>query len=136
MYKYFLHFLHRDIPAVVSLLNGALAGLISKALVYPLDLTKKRLQIQGFSEHRRNYGRHFQCNNAWTCLANTVRQEGFFGRTLFFSGFLKCLVFHLVNCGVRLEMYFFFRLFRIVQRHGAEYLEGWTNVGSEFLYLR
>lgn len=56
-----------------------MAGLISKALVYPLDLTKKRLQIQGFSEHRRSYGTHFECNGALSCLRTTIRQEGFLG---------------------------------------------------------
>lgn len=71
---------HRSqLPAVVSLLNGALAGLLSKAAVYPLDLAKKRLQIQGFGEHRRSYGQHFQCSGVWHCFRATVRQEGAMG---------------------------------------------------------
>lgn len=68
-----------ELPALVSLLNGAVAGLVAKAIVYPLDLAKKRLQIQGFGEHRRNYGAHFQCRGAWHCFEATVRQEGFTG---------------------------------------------------------
>lgn len=63
----------------MSLLNGALAGLLSKAAVYPLDLAKKRLQIQGFGEHRRSYGQHFQCSGVWHCFRATVRQEGLLG---------------------------------------------------------
>lgn len=77
----FHQFLHprSQLPAVVSLVNGAVAGLLSKAAVYPLDLAKKRLQIQGFAEHRRSYGLHFQCSGVWHCFQATVRQEGVLG---------------------------------------------------------
>lgn len=70
----------------MSLVNGALAGLLSKAAVYPLDLAKKRLQIQGFAEHRRSYGRHFQCSGVWHCFRATVHQEGVLGMCLFSHG--------------------------------------------------
>jgi solute carrier family 25 thiamine pyrophosphate transporter 19 len=36
---------------------GSLAGLVAKVVVYPLDLSKKRLQVQGFEEARLHFGR-------------------------------------------------------------------------------
>ena len=68
-----------EIPAVVSFLNGAMAGLISKSVVYPFDLAKKRMQIQGFGEHRKNFGRHFECTGISNCFKETVAREGLRG---------------------------------------------------------
>lgn len=56
-----------------------MAGFLSKIMVYPMDLAKKRMQIQGFGEHRKSYGTHFSCNGMWDCFRNTVRQEGLLG---------------------------------------------------------
>lgn len=72
-------FFYSEIPAYLTLLNGAVSGCIAKSIIYPLDLSKKRMQIQGFSEYRKNYGRHFQCHGVWNCLQTTVRQEGILG---------------------------------------------------------
>lgn len=56
-----------------------MAGFLSKVMVYPMDLAKKRMQIQGFAEHRKNYGFHFSCNGMLDCFRITVRQEGLLG---------------------------------------------------------
>lgn len=63
-------------------------------MVYPMDLAKKRMQIQGFGEHRKNYGTHFSCNGMLDCFRITVRQEGLLGKfnvdiTRMFIGFLN-----------------------------------------------
>lgn len=42
----------RELPVLATISAGALAGLASKIIIYPLDLAKKRLQIQEFHIHR------------------------------------------------------------------------------------
>lgn len=68
-----------EIPAVVTFFNGAVAGLLSKTVVYPLDLAKKRMQIQGFGEHRKNFGKHFECTGIGSCFRETIAREGYRG---------------------------------------------------------
>lgn len=68
-----------EIPALVTFFNGAMAGLVSKAVVYPLDLAKKRMQIQGFGEHRKEFGKHFECAGISSCFRETIRLEGYRG---------------------------------------------------------
>lgn len=43
---------------IKSLTCGAVAGAVGKTLVYPLDLGKKRMQIQGFC-HKHQYKGYF-----------------------------------------------------------------------------
>ncbi|XP_046398967.1 mitochondrial thiamine pyrophosphate carrier-like [Ischnura elegans] len=66
-------------PVVGTLGSGALAGLASKTLVYPLDLIKKRLQMKGFEESRKSFGKVVVYRGLWHCLTSTVREEGFWG---------------------------------------------------------
>lgn len=68
-----------EIPALVTFFNGAMAGLIAKSVVYPLDLAKKRMQIQEFGEHRKNFGRHFVCTGIASCFTETIKREGYRG---------------------------------------------------------
>lgn len=39
-----------------SMLAGALAGCIAKTITYPLDLSRKRMQLQGFQQARVGFG--------------------------------------------------------------------------------
>ncbi|EFN82320.1 Mitochondrial deoxynucleotide carrier [Harpegnathos saltator] len=62
-----------------SIVSGGAAGLIAKTVVYPFDLAKKRLQIQGFQHGRKGFGRFFQCNGLLNCLIVTIKKEGLLG---------------------------------------------------------
>ncbi|KAG0055078.1 mitochondrial thiamine pyrophosphate transporter [Linnemannia elongata] len=61
---------------------GAMSGVISKTAVYPLDMVRKRLQIQG-SEQQRNIvgitggGPGAAPTTVWRCIVHIVRQEGY-----------------------------------------------------------
>lgn len=58
------------------MLSGSVAGLIAKTIVYPFDLARKRLQIQGFQHGRKGFGKFFQCNGLLDCLRVTLKEEG------------------------------------------------------------
>ncbi|XP_032665729.1 mitochondrial thiamine pyrophosphate carrier-like [Odontomachus brunneus] len=59
-----------------SMVSGGTSGLIAKTIIYPFDLAKKRLQIQGFQRGREGFGQFFQCKGLLDCLIVTVRREG------------------------------------------------------------
>ena len=58
---------------------GSLAGIISKTGVFPLDVIRKRLQVQG--PHRTNYVLSsipcYAGNSVLRCMQNIIRFEGF-----------------------------------------------------------
>lgn len=56
---------------------GSLAGLCAKIAIYPLDLAKKRLQIQGFE--RKMFGQNFKCDGLIDCIRKTCKFEGLLG---------------------------------------------------------
>uniref|UniRef100_A0A182QBW5 Mitochondrial thiamine pyrophosphate carrier n=1 Tax=Anopheles farauti TaxID=69004 RepID=A0A182QBW5_9DIPT len=78
---------------------GGLAGFCTKLLVYPLDLTKKRLQIQGFGGNRQTFGQHFVCRHMFHCLVQVGRGEGI-------RGLYKGLLPSLLKAGFTSAFYF------------------------------
>ncbi|CAH2091403.1 unnamed protein product [Euphydryas editha] len=62
---------------IANLLAGGIAGMVSKTAIYPFDVIKKRLQIQGFQEHRKFFGRQMYCNGTVHCVKLTISEEGF-----------------------------------------------------------
>ena len=90
---------HDVLPAYELLICGGLAGITTKLAVYPLDLAKKRLQIQGFATNRTTFGKHFICNDAFNCLAKTAAHEGI-------KGLYKGLYPALLKAGFTTAFYF------------------------------
>ncbi|XP_068618570.1 mitochondrial thiamine pyrophosphate carrier-like [Battus philenor] len=62
---------------LANFLAGGIAGIVSKTVIYPFDVIKKRLQIQGFQEHRKSFGRQMYCTGLFDCIKLTVTDEGF-----------------------------------------------------------
>lgn len=59
-----------------SLVCGAISGMSAKAVVYPLDMIKKRLQVQGFEVARQGFGATRPYNGVMHCIVDVVRTEG------------------------------------------------------------
>jgi hypothetical protein len=55
-----------------SLLCGSLAGICAKTFVYPLDMARKRLQIQGFQHGRVGFGKVRNIRSSTDIMLNTV----------------------------------------------------------------
>lgn len=62
---------------MANLLAGSLAGFAAKTAIYPFDLVKKRLQIQGFQQHRKSFGKQMYCNGSLHCIKLIITEEGF-----------------------------------------------------------
>ncbi|KAG1654555.1 Mitochondrial thiamine pyrophosphate carrier [Nymphon striatum] len=62
-----------------SAICGFMAGICSKALVHPLDLVKKRLQVQGFHEGRTMLGSQQVYSGFLNCLRVILKTEGLIG---------------------------------------------------------
>ncbi|XP_058065327.1 mitochondrial thiamine pyrophosphate carrier [Anopheles bellator] len=88
-----------QLPAVELFVYGGLAGFCTKLLVYPLDLAKKRLQIQGFAQNRQTFGQHFVCRHMFHCLVQVGRYEGL-------RGLYKGLLPSLLKAGCTSAFYF------------------------------
>lgn len=71
-----------------STVAGSLAGFFAKIVVYPLDLIKKRLQIQGFNRGDI-FGEKFVCNGMLNCISQIYKREGYKG---YFKGLNASLV--------------------------------------------
>lgn len=55
---------------------GSASGLAAKLVVYPLDMTKKRLQIQGFQHGRAGFGSNPTYTGFIHCVRTVAAQEG------------------------------------------------------------
>ncbi|CAG9831538.1 unnamed protein product [Diabrotica balteata] len=96
---YSLLFNQNEVTLSNSVVSGSLAGLCAKTAIYPLDLVKKRMQIQGFEEGREIFGKVFKCKGMVDALGNVYRDEGA-------AGFFKGLSPSLLKACVSSALYF------------------------------
>ncbi|CAG9818657.1 unnamed protein product [Phaedon cochleariae] len=85
-----------------SLIAGSLAGFFAKTLIYPLDLAKKRMQIQGFEEGRKSFGKSFKCSGLNDCLVKIYRFEGVLG---YYKGLSPSLIKAVVTSALHFSSY-------------------------------
>ncbi|XP_064547060.1 mitochondrial thiamine pyrophosphate carrier [Drosophila montana] len=89
---------HR-IPGPLLFFNGAVAGVLSKMLVYPADLVKKRTMLSHFQHDRKTFGTNPNCDTVMHCIRTTYEREGWLG---FYKGMLPTLY----KSGVMSAFYF------------------------------
>uniref|UniRef100_A0A023F057 Mitochondrial thiamine pyrophosphate carrier n=2 Tax=Triatoma infestans TaxID=30076 RepID=A0A023F057_TRIIF len=85
-----------------NLIAGSVSGLVAKVAVYPFDLAKKRLQLQGFQDARRGFGENFTCRGLINCLFRTMKNEGF---TALFKGLVPSMIKASVTTGMYFTVY-------------------------------
>ena len=101
-----------DSSYLLTPFSGAFAGCLSKTVVYPLDVVKKRLQIIGFEKARRHFGRlPLRSNSEWGLVtANNLWRiystEGFRG---LFKGWIPAILKASVTTGLTFT---FFEMYR------------------------
>ncbi|KAL7061073.1 hypothetical protein AAHC03_010180 [Spirometra sp. Aus1] len=92
----------KSMTALQSISAGAIAGMVAKSAVYPMDVAKKRLQVQGFEEARCAFGRLHSSRNLRDCIFTMCREEGPFS---LFKGLSPSLLKACVSIGVRFGVY-------------------------------
>ncbi|XP_055945712.1 mitochondrial thiamine pyrophosphate carrier-like [Argiope bruennichi] len=75
--------------AVQSTFCGAASGITAKMFVYPLDLIKKRIQVQGFEEARKAFGSVRRYTGLIHCASCILKEEGILG---LYKGFWPSLL--------------------------------------------
>lgn len=85
----------------IILMAGTCSGTIAKTCIYPLDLTKKRLQIQEFQGNRTTFGKNITTTGMLDCLKKTFAEESF-------AGLYKGLTPAVIKSGMMSGFYFFF----------------------------
>ncbi|KAK6171443.1 hypothetical protein SNE40_019632 [Patella caerulea] len=65
--------------ATESLFSGTAAGVVAKLIIYPFDIVKKRLQIQGFEQARQSFGSVRHYSGLFNCLFIIIKEETVLG---------------------------------------------------------
>lgn len=85
----------------IILLAGTFSGIVAKSCIYPLDLTKKRLQMQQFHGSRTTFGKNITTSGMLDCLRQTFAEERFLG---LYKGWAPAVI----KSGAMSGLYFFF----------------------------
>lgn len=98
----YVAFMEQDKPSRhVVLLAGIFSGIIAKSCIYPLDLVKKRLQIQKFQDSRTTFGKNISTSGMLDCLKKTFVEERFTG---LYKGWAPAVI----KSGAMSGLFFFF----------------------------
>lgn len=87
---------------IANLLAGSVAGFTAKTFIYPFDVVKKRLQIQGFQHHRTGFGRQIFCNSILHCVRVTVIEEGVLA---LYKGYLPSMLKAVIGTALHFASY-------------------------------
>ncbi|KAK3755750.1 hypothetical protein QZH41_019983 [Actinostola sp. cb2023] len=63
----------KDLPVAIKLLCGAVAGAVAQSGTYPLDVVRRRMQMQGAAKGL------FKYNSTWDAFKVIIKSEGFVG---------------------------------------------------------
>lgn len=103
-----------QVGALQSLICGSGAGLCAKVAVYPLDLTKKRLQVQGFGYGRVVTGKFRTYKGFVDCLRSVAVNEGILAM---YKGLSASILKAVVTAGIHFSTYEqFCSLFRAIYK--------------------
>lgn len=91
-----------DHPSTRAMVSGVVAGLAAKTVVYPLDVVKKRLQVQGFHQHRHGFGQGRDYRGLLDCLWTTARREGVRG---VYKGLVPASIKAMATTGLHFTFY-------------------------------
>jgi solute carrier family 25 thiamine pyrophosphate transporter 19 len=102
-----LRALYRDLAPVGasdwgSAVAGAVAGVIAKTTIFPLDLLRKRLQVQGVTRNLYVHKNIPIYQNTWRALLTISRYEGFRG---LFKGLFVSLLKAAPNSAITMFVY-------------------------------
>ena len=103
------------------LVCGALSGLVTKTVLYPLDIAKKRLQLQGIERNEGVYGPNRKYNGMVDCIIKIVRKEGGIVHGLY-KGFLPGMLKSVVSTGATFVFYEYIREKILMQQGVEEYI--------------
>ncbi|KAH8254327.1 hypothetical protein KR032_009578 [Drosophila birchii] len=84
------------------LVNAAVAGGIAKVVVYPVDLVKKRLQMETFKKDLKGSCCQIDCPTLQRCIATTLQYEGVRG---FYKGLAPTVVRSMLANAIYFSVY-------------------------------
>nr|AKN21584.1 slc25a-16 [Schmidtea mediterranea] len=85
-----------------SALSGGIAGSMAKICVYPVDIIKKRMQVQGFEKARSKFGKLHVSKGVVKCIKVIFLVEGIGG---YFKGLKTSVIKSFISLGLRFSVY-------------------------------
>ncbi|KAK2706926.1 mitochondrial thiamine pyrophosphate carrier-like isoform X2 [Artemia franciscana] len=97
--------MNENITTIESMIAGGICGGTAKMVVYPFDLVKRRLQVQGFEKARMGFGKLETYIGSVECFRKTLSSEGIVG---LFKGISPSLVKAVTVSALSFSLYEFF----------------------------